>query len=77
MYPPLRVDVAFCVQVLPQNLGRLEAESRLPSVIAGDRNGCKLMRLHYAEANPRIFLDLPLQVLGKLFVALRRGCACC
>ena len=71
MYSPRCGDIAFRLQVLPQNLRRIAAESCCLSVFAADGNGRKLMRPHDTKANPRFGLDLLLQVLGELFVALR------
>ena len=69
---PVRVDVALCLQVFPQFLGLLDAERRAGAILVSHRHGRKLVRLDDAEADAGVVLDLLLQVLGELLVALRR-----
>ena len=60
------------MKVLPEFLRRGKAEGGGSPIVGGNRNPCKLMPLHDAEANPGFFLYLPLQLLGELLVALPR-----
>ena len=56
--------------MLPQHLRLLEAQRRGLAVRAGDGDAGELVLLHDAEANAGVVLDLLLQVLGELLVAL-------
>src|ERR1019366_5742896 len=58
--------------MLPQDLRLFEAQRRGPAVSSRSADSGELVRLHDAEADPGFVLDLLLELLGKLFVALGR-----
>ena len=66
----LAVHIALRDQMVPEPLRRLDAERPGFAVLALDDEGRERVPLHQAEADPRFLLDLPLQVLGELLVAL-------
>ena len=58
--------------MLPERLRLLEAQRRRRAVRVGHRDGGELVLLDDAEADAGVLLDLLLQVLGELLVALGR-----
>src|SRR5437016_5222957 len=69
----MRIEVALCFEILPEPSRLIHTQRNSLSIRTRDRYGSKLVCFHNTKPNASIGLNLPLEILGELLIALSRN----